>query len=472
MGKRSFPILLALALVTGTFSVLPAKAQGVTIPDVVQIDDPVNDANYLNDQALLTTIPPTQDVVTPADVGGTSDLMKVWYSADAETISVNIQLQAQPPATAASYIYRVFSNPGEGSVTSSTLGCLRFFAFVPAGAPPAGGYSGPEYAGLLDYCDKGINYTTDAAEGKLTYSEGPDGTAIMTITVPRSYSDKLADGQVLTTPQAQVQNLHGTGTDGNGQPTATDGNWRRGAQIDNTKLGLDFEISGGPEVKPAPKSKKTPPGKQDPPGKGKKKGCPKGKGKKKGACPGKKTPKPPACPAYLPGEEGAEAELAVVTDAATEEAPLELEFDAPPGGGSLGPYDETASLYQNVQVDSELPEAGLYARYEFPDGHDYDLYLNYADGSTAANSGESQPVNGLGSGSPEGGWEAGSNYESVLGITTADCDGYTARLVSWLTTGGATTLKLWLGEAKVDPNAPGGGESGLGLFYALMGLDA
>lgn len=280
MAKRLISVLGAIVLIGAVFTVSPAGAQEpppTAIPDVVNIDDPLNDANYLNDQSLLTTIPPTQDNPTPADVGGTSDLLKIWYSHTADAISVNIQLQAQPPATQASYIYRVYANPGEGSVTSSTLGCLRFFAFIPSANPPVGGYSGPQFAGLLDYCDKGTSYTTDAAEGELIFTPGPDDSAIMTITVPRSYSEKLADGQILTTPQAQVQHVHGTGTDGNGQPTATDGNWRRGLQIDNTKIGTDYTIAAV-----------EPPGKSDPPGKGKKKGCPKGKGKKKGACPGGK----------------------------------------------------------------------------------------------------------------------------------------------------------------------------------------
>ncbi len=274
MAKRLISVLGAIVLIGALTAGIPAHAQEaeVTIPDAVNIDDPVNDANYLNDQSLLTTIPPTQDNVTPADVGGTSDLMKIWYSHTAETISVNVQLQDPPPASQSSYIYRVYASPGEGSVTSSTLGCLRFFAFVPSATPPVGGYSGPQYAGLLDYCDKGTNYTEDAAEGEMVIGVGPDDTAVMTITVPRSYSEKLGDGQILSMPQAQVQHVHGTGTDSTGQPTGTDGNWRRGLQIDNTIIGTDYTITPvasepDDDLKPGP---------------GKGKGCNKGKGKKKG----------------------------------------------------------------------------------------------------------------------------------------------------------------------------------------------
>jgi hypothetical protein len=167
----------------------------------------------------------------------------------------------------------------------------------------------------------------------------------------------------------------------------------------------------------------------------------------------KKKKTPPPCAAYVPGEQGAEAETVVVTDAATEEAPVEVALTAGPGAGAAGPYDETTSVFQNIQVDTAGSEAGLYVRFEFAANHDYDLYLNFADGSNAATSGDFNPAAGhdLGSGSPDGAWEAGSNYEMVKGIGTPDCEGYTAEAVSFLTTGGATTMKIWLGEIVAYP---------------------
>lgn len=174
-----------------------------------------------------------------------------------------------------------------------------------------------------------------------------------------------------------------------------------------------------------------------------------------------KTPPPPAsCAAYVPGEEGAEAKTTVVTDAATAEAPVIVELEAGMGlGNDLGlaggAYNETSSIYHNVQVDSANPNAGLYVKLQFAEYHDYDLYLNTAGGDNAATSGDANAAHGhgLGSGAPEGGWEAGSDYESVLGINTPDCGGYTARIVSYLTNGGTVTLSMWLGEVKVEPAA-------------------
>ncbi len=177
----------------------------------------------------------------------------------------------------------------------------------------------------------------------------------------------------------------------------------------------------------------------------------------------KTPPAPPACAPFTPGEAGAEAKTTVVTDAATAEAPVVVEFDTEMGlGDDLGlqqtSYDETSSVYQNIQVDSANPSAGLYVKIEFADRHDYDLYLLNAAGETAANSGVFNPVpeaaeEGIGGGSPEGGWEAGSDYESVIGINTADCAGYTAQIKSYLTTGGPVTMSTWLGEALVEPAA-------------------
>lgn len=172
----------------------------------------------------------------------------------------------------------------------------------------------------------------------------------------------------------------------------------------------------------------------------------------------KTPPPPPACAPYTPGEQGAEAPTLVVTDAATAEAPAVVDLTAEAGLPSLTvqgqQVGEKTALYHNIQVDTANPTAGLYLKIEFSDRHDYDLNLNYADGATAASSGDSNPSPGHGAGSPEGAWEGGTNYESVLGINTPDCAGYTAEIVSFLATGGAVKVSAWLGEVRAEPDAP------------------
>lgn len=172
----------------------------------------------------------------------------------------------------------------------------------------------------------------------------------------------------------------------------------------------------------------------------------------------KKKKKPPACLTYQPGEAGTGFETTVVTDEATEEAPIEVTIAAPMGLGNdlgVGVYDMSEATFHNIQVDTADAETGLYARYEFEAYEDLDLYLDYADGAPAANSGafNQAPVPGVLDGTGNGGG-GGTGYEQLDGIRTADCAGYTARLNSWLTPGGDRTLKLWLGEVQNDPAPP------------------
>lgn len=452
MGKRFWSLALAVALVGGVFSALPAHAQaepgatGGVVPASPNIVDDAGDANGYS--ALGAGAPPTVSL-TGADV------MAAWFTHDATNVYVHIQTETNARAEATTFQTNV--GPAAG------LDCIQL-------RMTTSGEGNESFSAINSTGDCGDVATTQF--GPLLDEVGPEDTAILTGTFPRAGLSQLADGSLLAEPNILV------GFWGHGNPAA--GGSRIGT-IDDTPVGADYSISSGPIAGgPGKPSEPTePPGKGDPPGKGKKKGCGKGKGKQKGACPGKKPgkPKPPvaSCPAYVPGEEGTEAETAIVTDAATEEKPVELDFDAPAGEGNdlgVGQYDGTASLYQNIQVDTQSADTGLYVRYEFQDRHDYDLYLNYPDGSTAANSGDFNvaPGEGLGSGAPEGGWEAGSNYEQVMGIRTADCAGYTARLVSFLTTGGATKLKIWLGPVVADPAAPGGGEMASDIFFNTLGM--
>lgn len=449
MTKRSFSILLALAVAAGVFSAVPAGAQEPpppTVPAVVNIEDPKGDANYLNDQGLGLPLPGDNTTVS---AGTVSDILKAWFTSTPDTISAHILTDVAPPASTP-LIFHVRVDPGTGT------NCLWFRASFPS---VVGGQSDPvvpRAASLRDTCPS----ATGVQPGELSVGTTAESDGVITMTFPRSAYSTFTDGSVLKAPTADSRNFIG------GVVTAP--------QVDNTKPGTDYVItSGGPVAEPEPEPTEEPPGKSDPPGKGKKKGCKKGKGSKKGACSGKpKPPAVPACAAYVPGEEGAEAETSVVTDAATEEKPVVVELNAGPGAGSLGPYDETTSIFQNVQVDTANADAGLYVKFEFANMHDYDLYLNYADGSTAANSGDFNAAAGhdLGSGSPDEGWEAGTNYESVLGIRTPDCAGYTARMVSWLTNGGGVTLSMWLGDVVADPNAPAGDGEALETFYGFLGL--
>lgn len=452
-------LVLSIFIAAGLFASLMAAAAPVgaqpTVPSVLQIEDPAGDANFINDGNDSRTGPVGRDHVTPVDASSAGDLLRIWFSNTSDKVSVHIETEAPPP-TSNAVGFQVFTNPGEGAQGSSTIGCLRWLVIIPGTGPGGGSYQGEPLIKLHDRCSTGGSFF-DAPDGEFVV-EPTGGAGITTMTFDRSISPLLGSGSSLSAPYVIAISP---------QAGSTAVGFSNVLTIDNTQVGTDYVLADGGEVGPP----KDPPGKDDPPGKGKKKGCEKGKGKKKGACPGKKKrTKPPTltCAPYVPGEEGAEAETTVVTDEATEEKPVELTFDAPPGMGNdlgLGQYDGTESLYHNVQVDTKNADAGLFVRYEFPDRHDYDLYLNYPDGSSAAFAGDANAAPGEGLGSAEGG-SSGTNFEQVEGIRTADCGGYTARLVSYLTTGGETTLKIWLGEVQNEPAAP----SGEGLVATVFGL--
>lgn len=175
----------------------------------------------------------------------------------------------------------------------------------------------------------------------------------------------------------------------------------------------------------------------------------------------KKKKKPAACAAYTPGELGAEAETVVVTDAATAEEPATHAFALDPNfteGLEAEAGIETPAHYVNIQVDSAAAAAGLYVTWEFPDRRDYDLYARYAeDGSEAAsahgfNPAIETPFNNT---ATNHAGESTAGSESIIGLTTADCGGYTLQLKNYFGEGGDHEIKIWLGEGTTDPRPVG-----------------
>ena len=161
----------------------------------------------------------------------------------------------------------------------------------------------------------------------------------------------------------------------------------------------------------------------------------------------KKKKAPVGCAAYVPGANGADQKVNVVTEAHTAEAPLTLELDVAPGVGSgrdpAGLGAEVSHVYVPVQVDTAAAAGALYLNatwVEIP--LDYDLYLDTADGTEVANSAGYGPVD---DGSTEDSvHDFGS--ETIISVDTADCGGYTLDVVGATTPGGTVTLNLYLGE--------------------------
>lgn len=166
----------------------------------------------------------------------------------------------------------------------------------------------------------------------------------------------------------------------------------------------------------------------------------------------KKKKKPKACPAYTTPSWAEGAETSIVTDAATADAPIEVEITTEPGAGFTsagepgGTTGHATFKYHNIVVDSAAATANLFARIEYPPVWDYDLFLRYPDGIALAYEADFNPATGAGP-TPIGGNE-GAHPEpgagQIDGAASLDCTGYSLEIASATSAGGAVTLKLWL----------------------------
>lgn len=415
MTKKMWSLLLTGALIAGVFTAVPAQA-APEVPAVALIEDAAGDANYGGAPFSLRR----------------ADILKVWFTETTDSVSVHLLTDAAGNDPN-SILYRVWLDSGAGR-------CIQLRGFT-AGVGNAGSAS----ASLRQRCDGDTS-----VEGEFLQEEGPDGTGIRTLTFPRDAHPALAAGTSVAV-DAETVNYFVAVTI---------------PQIDGTDA-ANYTFTGGDGAPTEPPVAEEPPGKNDPPGQGNQ-DCAKIKNKKKKKeCKknnGEGPDKDAGCAAYVPGELGAEAETTVVTEEATEEAPIVVEYTlGPAAGGGIGPYDTTTRVSHNVQLDSVGSEAGLFMRLETPETDDPDLYAYWNDGSEAAVAGGfnqglvAGPVPGpagpVVNGSGNAG-ESGFGYEQINGLRTADCAGWDLDLVNWAGVGGTYTLKLWVGEIQNDPTPP------------------
>lgn len=455
MTKRFLAYLSIAALLSGVLTTAPAQAQDPApeIPAEPNIVDPPNDANFINEG----TAPGLgHNHEGPRGASTVADLLAVWFTHDDESIYVHFQTVAPPPATVG-ITYQAFASPGEGEAGSSEQGCLRFLGNIPGSGPGGGTYFDDPWIRLLDRCNVGTSPFNDAIDGEHTIADGPDDTGITTFKFPRSYSPLLADDSELGDPTARGSSP----TMGEHQVVGF-----AAPSTDDTEVGTPYTLGG--DTAERPKKKKTPPGKSNPPGKGKKKGCPKGKGKKKGACPDRKKKKPAKCPAYVPGEQGAEAETITLTEKATEEKPVEhtVELD----GSVADVAGDPSEAFFNVQVDTKNEAGGLHGLFEFPTRRDYDLLALWPDGSEAASAHLFNTLIEADDPERNHAGESTESSEHIIGLTTPDCGGWTMAAQNWLGEGGEFTITLWLGPPENEPAPPGGDEEGVARFWSLLGV--
>lgn len=174
------------------------------------------------------------------------------------------------------------------------------------------------------------------------------------------------------------------------------------------------------------------------------------------AAPAEAKKKKKSCPAFQPVEptsdsgekaEALEAEIVKVTDKATADKPIVIEYEHGPAlweTATQTPIVEDTAFF-NFQVQTKKPGAGLHLEMTWPtpSESDIDMYL-YDTGARAASSGafNPAPVPGVFDASGNG----GMGFETIPGFDAANCAGYTVESRAFMTTGQDVTLTVYLGE--------------------------
>lgn len=198
--KRSISIAAAVA----TLALVASSLQASAAPKP-HIEDPLGDANFINDQGSADGS--FGDFVLPADGGTVSDITSVTFSNDAKNLYLQISTEAAPPAITG-IGYRVRVNPDGGTY------CINIEAYHP---------------GANNALTAPVGYLRDCAGGEAV----PVKVIGTQIVVPRSASKAFGKGAKLVAPQAQAFLYSGNETAGGTYPV-----------VDTTKVGTDYTFKG------------------------------------------------------------------------------------------------------------------------------------------------------------------------------------------------------------------------------------
>ena len=197
--KRPLSTTIALGLTAALWAL---TLQAAAAPSKTIIEDPLGDANFVNDQG---TGDGTFGDFNQADAGSVSDITAVSLSNDKKNLIVTVETEGPPPAITP-IGYRVRFNPDD-----SGTHCILIEAYHPG----SNGLMAP-VAHFLDACEGG-----DPVEVELL------GT---TIVVPRKLSKAFGKGAKLTSPQAQAFVHSGAGV------------LQAGPTADTTLVGTDYKF--------------------------------------------------------------------------------------------------------------------------------------------------------------------------------------------------------------------------------------
>ncbi len=151
--------------------------------------------------------------------------------------------------------------------------------------------------------------------------------------------------------------------------------------------------------------------------------------------------------------EGVEGPLRRVTDAATEENPVVVEFSHGPAVGALIARQLADIKYFPIQVLTKKGRPGLHVRIEWgtPSVDEIDLFLQTNDGEyVAADDGTNVPLPLKDEDYPKVAGLSGMGYEYIPGYAVTNCAGFVVQSEALRSAGRDVTLKLWLGKANLS----------------------
>ena len=222
---------LAAALLATCLTGGPVAA-ATEVPAQVNVKDPANDANAVNDQGAAYYVDERGDHQGPANLDSRADILAVWFSNTRTVLSVHVQTAANPPTPTAAYGFRVYANPTD----EQPQGCTTFEALV----------SGPTWRGesqarIRDLCLRPGTGTTSElfARGPVTTEDGRDGTGILTMAFEVGTAPMIEACDVIVKPRADSRYVIGPASPFLMAPV-----------LDNTKAGSDYRIL------PPPRSRK------------------------------------------------------------------------------------------------------------------------------------------------------------------------------------------------------------------------
>lgn len=196
LDLRTAALVAAWAwLLAGAGGTATAQAASPTAPQVV---DPAGDANYLNDggKGNQYGTPYVGDVITPFDFDDATDLKEIWFTHDRTSVMVHMRTEKPPGFEERTRLYHVSATPD--AEVPRAPDCLLWSVVIGSD----GAALNSNYARVTDSCKTGDNLGPYIG---LEVNVLSDGSGVVTLITPRSYSPLFRNGVRIVGPWASTR---------------------------------------------------------------------------------------------------------------------------------------------------------------------------------------------------------------------------------------------------------------------------